>query len=140
MTISVAHRAVRNAASIALADAVAGASSVRFYDAQGGALLGQRTLATPCGSINAEGRIVLIAAAAQDLVQAVAVFRLDAGSAYRPVARSAAAPAPRTAPPAPKVPATVSAAARLTARSPAPAKAPAGGAPAPEAAKSAPAE
>ena len=69
MTISVAHRAVRNAASIALADAVAGASSGRFYAAQGGALLGQRTLATPCGSINTEGRIVLIAAAAQDLVQ-----------------------------------------------------------------------
>ena len=69
MTISVAHRAVRNAASIALADAVAGASSVRIYDAQGGALLGQRTLAKPCGSINAEGRIVLIAAAAQDLVR-----------------------------------------------------------------------
>ena len=70
MTISVAHRAARNTASIALADAVAGASSVRIYDAQGGALLGQRTLAKPCGSINAEGRIVLIAAAAQDLVQA----------------------------------------------------------------------
>ena len=67
---------------------------------------------------------------AQDLVQAVSVFRLEAGSAYRPVARSATAPAPRPAPSAPKVPATAPAAARLTARSPAPAKAPAAHAPA----------
>ena len=67
---------------------------------------------------------------AQDLVQAVSVFRLEAGSAYRPVARSATAPAPRPAPPAPKVPATAPAAARLTARAPAPAKAPAAHAPA----------
>ena len=69
MIISREHRIVRNAASIAIADAVAGASSVRVYDAQGGAMLGARTLAKPCGSITPEGRISLLSAAAQDLVQ-----------------------------------------------------------------------
>lgn len=69
MIISRDHRAARNAASIAIADAVAGASSVRVYDAQGGLLLGMRTLAKPCGAITPEGRISLLSAAAQDLVQ-----------------------------------------------------------------------
>ena len=69
MIISRDHRAARNGASISIADAVAGASSVRLYDAQGGLLLGVRTLAKPCGSITPEGRIGLLSASAQDLVQ-----------------------------------------------------------------------
>ena len=69
MIISRDHRAARNGASISIADAVAGASSVRLYDAQGGLLLGVRTLAKPCGAITPEGRISLLSATAQDLVQ-----------------------------------------------------------------------
>ena len=61
---------------------------------------------------------------AQELVQAVAVFRLDAGaaSAYRPAARSAPAPVARAAAPAPKPLAKAPAPAKLAARAPAPAK------------------
>ena len=61
---------------------------------------------------------------AQELVQAVAVFRLDAGaaSAYRPAARSAPAPVARTAAPAPKPLPKAPAPAKLAARAPAPAK------------------
>ena len=62
--ITTAHRAARNAASIALAGA---ASTLRFYTAEGGTLLATRTLANPAGTINAQGRIVLAASAA-DLV------------------------------------------------------------------------
>ena len=66
MTISIttAHRAARNQASITLAGA---ASTLRFYTAEGGTLLATRTLANPAGTINAQGRIVLAASAA-DLV------------------------------------------------------------------------
>ena len=64
ISISTAHRAARNQASITLAGA---ASTLRFYTAEGGALLGTRTLANPAGTINAQGRIVLAASAA-DLV------------------------------------------------------------------------
>ena len=67
MTISTAHRAARNAASIAMADAGAGPSSVKIYTEQGGVLLAVCRLAKPCGTINAQGRIVLAASAA-DLV------------------------------------------------------------------------
>lgn len=64
LLISTAHRAARNQASITLAGA---ASTLRFYTAEGGTLLATRTLADPAGTINAQGRIVLAASAA-DLV------------------------------------------------------------------------
>ena len=64
LTITTAHRAARNQASITLAGA---ASTLRFYTAEGGTLLATRTLANPAGTINAQGRIVLAASAA-DLV------------------------------------------------------------------------
>lgn len=64
ISISTAHRAARNQASITLAGA---ASTLRFYTAEGGTLLATRTLANPAGTINAQGRIVLSASAA-DLV------------------------------------------------------------------------
>ena len=64
LSISTAHRAARNQASITLAGA---ASTLRFYTAEGGTLLATRTLANPAGTINAQGRIVLSASAA-DLV------------------------------------------------------------------------
>ena len=64
ISISTAHRAARNQASITLAGAT---STLRFYAAEGGTLLATRTLANPAGTINAQGRIVLSASAA-DLV------------------------------------------------------------------------
>ena len=64
LLISTAHRAARNQASITLAGA---ASTLRFYTAEGGTLLATRTLADPAGTVNAQGRIVLSASAA-DLV------------------------------------------------------------------------
>ena len=64
LSISTAHRAARNQASITLAGA---ASTLRFYTAEGGTLLATRTLVNPAGTINAQGRIVLSASAA-DLV------------------------------------------------------------------------
>ena len=70
MNIPRDHRAVRNQASIDLASAGAGAPSIKLYDAQGGALLAQRTLANPCGAITPEGRISLLPAVATDLVLA----------------------------------------------------------------------
>lgn len=57
-----AHRAARNAASIALADAGAGNASVRLYTTDGGTLLAIRTLAKPCGIVRpSDGRIELAA-------------------------------------------------------------------------------
>ena len=70
LAIIIPHRAVRNQASIDAADAGAGPSSIKLYTADGGALLGTRTLAKPCGTINAEGRIALQGAAGVDLVAA----------------------------------------------------------------------
>ena len=70
MNITTAHRAARNAATIATADAGAGNSSIKLYTAEGGTLLGTRTLAKPCGVINGAGRIVLQLSAAQDMVAA----------------------------------------------------------------------
>lgn len=64
LTLTTAHRAARNQASITLAGT---ASTLRFYTAEGGTLLATRTLANPAGTINAQGRIVLGATAA-DLV------------------------------------------------------------------------
>lgn len=70
LQISTAHRAARNQASVTLADTGAQASCIRLYDAQGGHLLATRTLAKPCGRIDAQGRIVLLGADTHDLVQA----------------------------------------------------------------------
>jgi len=70
MNITTAHRAARNAATIATADTGAGNSSIKLYTAEGGTLLGTRTLAKPCGVINGAGRIVLQLSAAQELVTA----------------------------------------------------------------------
>jgi hypothetical protein len=57
-----AHRAARNAASIALADTGAGNASVRLYSAPGGTLMAVRSLAIPCGTVRpADGRIELVA-------------------------------------------------------------------------------
>lgn len=64
-------RAARNAASIAQADAGAGASSIRLYAAQGGALLAVRQLAKPCGTVRAaDGRIQLAPGTGNDMVVA----------------------------------------------------------------------
>ncbi len=70
MNITAAHRAARNAATIATADAGAGNSSIKLYTAEGGTLLGTRTLAKPCGVLNGAGRIVLQLSAAQEMVAA----------------------------------------------------------------------
>ena len=70
LAIITEHRAARNAASIALADAGPGPASIKLYTAEGGTLLATRTLAKPCGVITAEGRIALQGAAVQDLVAA----------------------------------------------------------------------
>lgn len=71
MNITPAHRAARNLASITLASSGTAASSIRLYDAQGGLLLAQQTLASPvCGDITPEGRISLLPAAGSDLVLA----------------------------------------------------------------------
>ena len=67
LTLTTAHRAARNAARLAHADAGAGNSTLRLYAAEGGALLATRTLNKPCGTVNAAGRIVL-SATANDLV------------------------------------------------------------------------
>ncbi len=70
MNITRDHRALRNQASIDVASAGGGAPSIKLYAAQGGLLLAQRTLASPCGSITPEGRISLLPAAGNDLVLA----------------------------------------------------------------------
>lgn len=68
MNITSTHRAARNQASIDLASAGAGASVIKLYTAEGGTLLAQRTLASPCGTITPEGRVSLQASAGNDLV------------------------------------------------------------------------
>lgn len=73
MTISQAHRAVRNQASIDLADQGAGSACIRLYTAEGGTLLAQRTLAKPCGTLTGDGRISLQPAATPDLVVATGI-------------------------------------------------------------------
>ena len=66
-----AHRAARNAASIALADALPGNARIALYTAQGGTLLAVRTLARPCGDVRAsDGRRVLAAGSSADMVLA----------------------------------------------------------------------
>lgn len=74
LSISLAHRAARNTASIALADAGDGTSSIKLYTFDGGTLLAVRTLAKPCGAIApATGRIQLAASASVDLVLATGI-------------------------------------------------------------------
>lgn len=73
MNITLAHQAARNqaanAASIALADAGAGNSTLKFYSAEGGTLRATRTLAKPCGVVRlSDGRIELADAGAPDVV------------------------------------------------------------------------
>ena len=71
LTNTQAHRAARNAASIALADAGAGNSSIKLFTALGGTLLATRTLAKPCGTVRpSDGRIALAAAETPDVVVA----------------------------------------------------------------------
>lgn len=55
-----AHRAARNAASIALADFGPGNASIRCYTALGGTLLAIRSLTKPCGTVRpSDGRMAL---------------------------------------------------------------------------------
>jgi len=75
---------------------------------------------------------------AQDLVQAVAVFRLEAGRAARPVPISASIPAPAPAPAAPRKPAVAAVAARPQPARPAAAKPAVAQAPAPAPARALP--
>lgn len=70
LAIITAHRAARNQASINMADTGPAPSCIKLYTAEGGTLLGTRTLAKPCGVITAEGRIALQGATVQDLVVA----------------------------------------------------------------------
>ena len=65
-----AHRAARNAASIALADVGVGNASIKLYSTQGGTLRATRSLAKPCGSIRpSDGRLVLIASENSDVAE-----------------------------------------------------------------------
>lgn len=63
LALSIAHRAARNAASVALADAGAGSSAIRIYTAapaSGGTLLATIALQKPCGVVVPEtGRVTL---------------------------------------------------------------------------------
>lgn len=71
LTNTVAHRAARNAGSIALADSGVGNSSIKLYTAQGGTLLGSRQLAKPCGAVRPiDGRLVLETGDATDVAVA----------------------------------------------------------------------
>lgn len=66
-----AHRAARNAASIALADQGAVNSVIRVYTAPGGTLLATRQLDKPCGTVRpSDGRIVLETGDATDVAVA----------------------------------------------------------------------
>lgn len=68
---TLAHRAARNAASIALADTGPANSSIRLYTAQGGTLLGSRQLDKPCGSVRpSDARIALATGASADVAVA----------------------------------------------------------------------
>lgn len=66
-----AHRAARNAASIALADLGASNSVIRVYTALSGTLLATRQLDKPCGTIRpSDGRLVLEMGEATDVAVA----------------------------------------------------------------------
>lgn len=74
-----AHRAARNAASIAFADAGPGYASLRAYTAApglGGTLLAVRSLDKPCGTVRpADGRIVLATLATNEVAVATGSAR-----------------------------------------------------------------
>lgn len=72
LSLSAAARTARNAALLTRADAGSSApATIALYSADGGTLLGTRTLAKPCGALNGAGRIELTAdATAVDLVVA----------------------------------------------------------------------
>lgn len=71
LTLTQDARAARNAASIAQADAGAGASAIKLYTAQGGTLLAVCQLAKPCGTVRlSDGRIQLATGSTNDLVAA----------------------------------------------------------------------
>ncbi|ODU36953.1 MAG: hypothetical protein ABT03_14675 [Comamonas sp. SCN 67-35] len=77
LQITLGHHAARNAASLALADAGSGASSLRLYDSAG-TLLGTCVLAKPCGTIQADGAILLQPAPEPEIaVASGAAVRLD---------------------------------------------------------------
>lgn len=66
-----AHRAARNAASLALADLGPANSVIRVYTASGGTLLATRQLEKPCGSVRpSDGRLVLETSDATDVAVA----------------------------------------------------------------------
>ena len=86
MQITRDHRAARNQATIDFADSGSGPSVIELLDVLGGNIIGVRTLAKPCGVINAAGEIVLQPAAINDMVvltgrPTVAVWRNGAGAA-----------------------------------------------------------
>ncbi|WOP15761.1 hypothetical protein [Ottowia sp. SB7-C50] len=64
------HRTARNQASIDLANAGSGAPAIKLFTEYGGTLLAVRNLKRPCGVLNAQGRIELRQADADDLVVA----------------------------------------------------------------------
>lgn len=71
LTLTLAARAARNAATISQADAGASNSAVHLYTAQAGTLLAVRLLAKPCGTVRVDdGRISLAASTVNDLVGA----------------------------------------------------------------------
>lgn len=77
LQITAEHHAARNAASIALADAGPGAASLRLYDGAG-MLLGTCLLAKPCGTVQADGAILLLPAPEPEIaVASGAAVRLD---------------------------------------------------------------
>lgn len=66
---TIEHRKARNLASIAYADRLPEAASVRLFSAQGGTLRAIRYLAKPCGTVGAtHGRITLIGGSLDDIV------------------------------------------------------------------------
>lgn len=77
LQITAEHHAARNAASIALADAGPGAASLRLYDGAG-MLLGTCLLAKPCGTLLADGAILLQPALEPEIaVASGAAVRMD---------------------------------------------------------------
>ena len=70
MEITAEHRALRNQASIDLADSGATVSTIKFFDVRNGQVLAVRHLAKPCAVLTPEGRISLQPAGTSDLVTA----------------------------------------------------------------------
>lgn len=71
ITLTQAHRAARNAASIALADAGVANASLKLYTAPAGTLLATRQLAKPCATVRpGDARIELATGDATDVAVA----------------------------------------------------------------------